>query len=152
MLLQEAEILTGIGSRRLALPLSAVRWEAEGGGSAAPGVITKDGKTYVETERGKRSGSTGDQSVSSSSSAPASTSAIGNRQLTSAQAALRKTALTTVVQQIQSLEVALREVNGKSQDEWDGWLGKMMNDLVRENGTSWGECLEVGAWWATKRS
>jgi len=45
----------------------------------------------------------------------------------------------------------LREVSGKSQDEWDGWLGKMMNDLVKDNGTSWGECLEVGAWWARKK-
>jgi hypothetical protein len=64
---------------------------------------------------------------------------------------LRRTALLTVVQQIQALEPVLREVSGKSQDEWDTWLGKMMNDLVRENGTSWGECLEVGAWWAKKR-
>jgi hypothetical protein len=26
-----------------------------------------------------------------------------------------------------------------------------MNDLLKNNGTSWGECLEVGAWWARKK-
>ncbi len=75
----------------------------------------------------------------------------GGKGLEAAAAALRRTALLTVVQQIQSLEPMLREAGGKSQDEWDTWVGKMMNDLVRENGTSWGECLEVGAWWARKR-
>ena len=129
MLLQESEALTGIGSRRLAVPLSEVRWEREGVG----GVVTKDGKSYIETKGKARD-------------------AESNRKaLTAGQAALRKTALLTVVQQIQSLEPLLRDVSGKSQDEWDGWLGKMMNDLMKENGTSWGECLEVGAWWARKK-
>ena len=136
MLLQEAEILAGIGSRRLAVPLSEARWEREGVG----GVVTKDGKSYIET-KGKSRGPP----------APKGARDAG-RPLTAAQAALRRTALTTVVQQIQGLEGVLREASGKSQDEWDGWLGKMMNDLVKENGTSWGECLEVGAWWAKKKS
>ena len=52
---------------------------------------------------------------------------------------------------IHSFEPIIREISGKSQDEWDGWAGKMMNDLRREGGTSWGECLEVGAWSARKR-
>ncbi len=129
MLLQESDILTGIGSRRLAVPLSEVRWEREGVG----GVITKDGKTYSETRAKSRET---EQS---------------RRTQTAGQLALRKTALQTVVQQIQSLEPLLKEVSKKSQDEWDGWSGKMMNDLMIENGTSLGECLEVGAWWARKK-
>ena len=76
---------------------------------------------------------------------------VEKKTLTAGQAALRKTALMTVVQQVQALEPALREVSGKSQDEWDVWLGKMMSDLMNESGASWGECLEVGAWWAKKK-
>jgi len=132
MLVQEAETLTAVGNRRLAVPLSEVRWEREGVG----GVVTKDGKSYIET-KGRRSGK---------ESAPTGTA------LEPVAAARRRTALLTVVQMIQSLEHVLREVSGKSQDEWDGWLGKAMNNLVKENGTSWGECLEVGAWWAKKRA
>ncbi|KAL2756933.1 hypothetical protein ACRALDRAFT_2101648 [Sodiomyces alcalophilus JCM 7366] len=71
--------------------------------------------------------------------------------LTASQAAVRRTAMLTVVQLIQSLEPVLRETSGKSQDEWDTWMGKMMNDLMRDNGASCGECLEVGAWWARKK-
>ncbi|KAK5660178.1 hypothetical protein OQA88_13648 [Cercophora sp. LCS_1] len=131
LLVQEAETLTAVGNRRLAIPLSEVRWEREGVG----GVVTKDGKSYIET-KGRRAGK---------ESAPTGAA------LDPAAAALRRTALLTVVQMIQSLEHVLRDVSGKSQDEWDGWLGKMMNNLVKENGTSWGECLEIGAWWARKR-
>ncbi|KFA53502.1 hypothetical protein S40293_06543 [Stachybotrys chartarum IBT 40293] len=128
MLLQESEELTEVRSRRLAIPLSEVRWEREGVG----GVVTKDGKSYVEM-KGK-----------------APHQKVEKKSLTSGQAALRKTALLTVVQQAQALEPILREVSGKSIDEWDVWVGKMMGDLMSESGTSWGECLEVGAWWARK--
>ncbi|KFY99847.1 hypothetical protein V498_00475 [Pseudogymnoascus sp. VKM F-4517 (FW-2822)] len=75
----------------------------------------------------------------------------GKKVLTTGQTALRHTALLTLVQYMESLEPFLREASGKSQDEWDRWYGDMMNDLLVQNGTSWGECLEVGAWWATKR-
>ncbi|KAK2038407.1 methyltransferase domain-containing protein [Colletotrichum somersetense] len=133
MLIQESEELTDIHNKRLAIPLSEVRWEREGVG----GVVTKDGKSFINSGKGK--GKDRDRPDEQ------------KKTLTEAQTALRRTALMTVVQQIQSLEPILREVSGKSQDEWDGWMGKMMNELMRENGTSWGECLEVGAWWARKR-
>lgn len=129
-LLQEADILTEIRSKRLAIPLSEVRWEREGVG----GVVTKDGKSYVEM----KAKSTPHQKVE-------------KKTLTAGQAALRKTALLTVAQLVQALEPILREASGKSQDEWDIWLSKMMADLMSESGTSWGECLEVGAWTAKKR-
>ncbi|CAM1502746.1 Fc.00g075220.m01.CDS01 [Cosmosporella sp. VM-42] len=129
-LIQESETMTEVRSKRLAIPLSEVRWEREGVG----GVVTKDGKSYVEM-KGKG----------------APHQKVEKKTLTSGQSALRKTALLTVVQQIQALEPILREASGKSQDEWDVWLGKMMADLMSESGTSWGECLEVGAWSARKR-
>ncbi|KAK3899682.1 hypothetical protein C8A05DRAFT_17914 [Staphylotrichum tortipilum] len=142
LLVQEAEDLTGLGSRRLAVPLSEIRWEREGVG----GVVTKDGKSYIETKTQKTAGGKGMPPPPAVKEGGG-----GGKGLEPAAAALRRTALLTVVQQIQSLEPMLREVAGKSQDEWDTWLGKMMNDLVRENGTNWGECLEVGAWWARRR-
>lgn len=119
-LLQESEMLTSLKSKRLAVPLSELRWERDGSAS-------KDGKERLS--QGKHD----------------------KRTLTASQDALRRTALLTVVQQVQALEPVLREVSSKSQDEWDSWLGKMMGDLMSESGTSWGECLEVGAWCTTKR-
>jgi len=133
-LLQEAELLTDISSIRLAVPLSEIRWEREGVG----GVVTKgDGKSYIDSSKGKYRA--GDAKG-------------GAKTLTELQVALRRTALETVVGLIHSFEPILRETSGKSQDEWDNWVGKMMNDLMREGGTSWGECLEVGAWSAKKRT
>ncbi|KAM3498298.1 hypothetical protein MY10362_008376 [Beauveria mimosiformis] len=130
-LLQESETLTDVRSRRLAIPLSEVRWEREGVGGV---VVTKDGSS---------------SSKDKDASAPPKAE---SRVLSPGQEALRQTALLTVVQQVQALEPILREVSGKSQDEWDVWMGKMMGDLMSDSGTSWGECLEVGAWSATKRS
>jgi SAM-dependent methyltransferase len=133
LLRQEVDTLTAMQSKRLAVPLSEVRWEREGVG----GVVTKDGKSYIET-KGRRGGVGAEGG--------------DGRPLGASQAAVRKTALLTVIMQIQSLEGILKEASGKSQDEWDGWCGKMMNDLMKENGTSWGESLEIGAWWATKKA
>ncbi|KAI0124437.1 hypothetical protein BJ170DRAFT_586093 [Xylariales sp. AK1849] len=133
MLLQEDGLLE-VRSKRLAVPLSEVRWEREGVG----GVVTKDGKSYIDSMKGK--GITGDPKAGK-----------GGKALTAGQAAIRRTALETSVGLIQALEPMLREASGKSQDEWDGWTGKMMNDLLKEGGTSWGECLEIGAWSARKK-
>lgn len=134
-LLAESESLAGFGSHRVAVPLSEVRWEREGVG----GVITKDGKSYVDMSR--------HQPASASSASSASP----KKTLTAGQAALRRTALVTLVDSIQALEPFLRDASGKSQDEWDLWLGKMMADIVSEGGTNWGECLESGAWWGKKK-
>ncbi|KAH9995938.1 hypothetical protein F4779DRAFT_631608 [Xylariaceae sp. FL0662B] len=135
-LLQESETLMDVRSKRLAVPLSEIRWEREGVG----GVVTKDGKSYIDSMKGKaRAPDTkgGEKSK--------------GKTLTATQAALRRTALETTVGLILCLEPLLREASGKSQDEWDSWAGKMMNDLLREGGTSLGECLEVGAWCARKK-
>ncbi|KAI0396827.1 hypothetical protein F5Y17DRAFT_464990 [Xylariaceae sp. FL0594] len=129
-LLQEAESLMDVQSKRLAVPLSEIRWEREGVG----GVVTNDGKSYTDLQKGKgkddwRAGS----------------------PLSPAQSALRRTALETTVSFILALEPILREASNKSQEEWDTWAGKMANDLLRNGGTSWGECLEVGVWTSRKR-
>ncbi|TAQ85794.1 hypothetical protein B7494_g5880 [Chlorociboria aeruginascens] len=126
MLLQEAEDLIEIDSRRLAIPLGEVRWEREGVG----GAITNSSPIIASKGKAKES---------------------DRKTLTAGQAALRRTALMTVIQMIDSLEPLLREASGKGQDEWDRWHANMMNDLLKQNGTSWGECLEVGAWWARKK-
>jgi ubiquinone/menaquinone biosynthesis C-methylase UbiE len=136
MLLQEDGLLE-VRSKRLAIPLSEVRWEREGVG----GVVTKDGKSYIDSMAMKGKGKAADPKAGKT-----------GKSLTAAQAAIRRTALETSVALIQALEPMLRDTSGKSQDEWDGWTGKMMNDLLKEGGTSWGECLEIGAWSARKRS
>lgn len=160
-LLQEAEDLMDVRSKRLAVPLSEIRWEREGVG----GVVTKDGKSYIDSMKGKtKAGGTTAAAAAATAadlnnnnnnkgagSGSGSGSGGGGKTLTASQAALRRTALETVVGLIHSFEPIIREVSGKSQDEWDNWTGKMMNDLLREGGTSWGECLEVGAWSARKR-
>ncbi|KAF7531796.1 hypothetical protein G7054_g8531 [Neopestalotiopsis clavispora] len=134
MLLQEDGLIE-VRSKRMAVPLSEVRWEREGVG----GVVTKDGKSYIDSMKGK--GKASDHKGGK-----------GGKSLTAAQAAIRRTALETSVGLIQALEPMLRDVSGKSQDEWDGWTGKMMNDLLRDGGTSWGECLEIGAWSAKRKN
>ncbi|ETS80840.1 hypothetical protein PFICI_08369 [Pestalotiopsis fici W106-1] len=134
MLLQEDGLIE-VRSKRMAVPLSEVRWEREGVG----GVVTKDGKSYIDSMKGK--GKASDHKGGK-----------GGKSLTAAQAAIRRTALETSVGLIQALEPMLRDVSGKSQDEWDGWTGKMMNDLLRDGGTSWGECLEIGAWSARRKN
>ncbi|KAI9890855.1 MAG: hypothetical protein M1814_003494 [Vezdaea aestivalis] len=69
---------------------------------------------------------------------------------TRAQMALRRGALLTVVQMMESMEPLLRQYSLKSQEEWDHWWASMMEDLLENNGTEAGECLEVGAWWGRK--
>ncbi|KAI9646137.1 hypothetical protein NHQ30_005577 [Ciborinia camelliae] len=125
MLLQEAEVLEQIESRRLAIPLGEVRWEREGvGGSTSMNVLLESKGKAKEVDR---------------------------KHLTQGQAALRRTALMSIIQMIESLEPLLKEASGKSMDEWDRWCGDMMTDLLKNNGSCWGECLEVGAWWARKK-
>lgn len=137
-LIQEP-LLSNHGSKRLAIPLAEVRWEREGVG----GVVTKDGKSYINT--GKAIGRANTKARNDSND-PDKT----GRVLGAAQLALRQTALETVLGFIEGLEPALREVSGKKQDEWDAWLGKLVKELVEKDGANCGECLEVGAWWARK--
>ena len=72
--------------------------------------------------------------------------------LTPNQDSLRRTALETSVQFIVSMEPLLKEASGKRQDEWDRWKASMMKDLLEGGGTANGECLELGAWWATRKT
>lgn len=74
----------------------------------------------------------------------------GRAPLTPYQSSLRQTALETSIGFIESMEPALKEVSGKRQDEWDRWRALMTYDLLEHNGALNGECLEFGAWWATK--
>ncbi|KAL2286702.1 hypothetical protein FJTKL_06689 [Diaporthe vaccinii] len=162
LMIQE-QLLTNRGSKRLAIPLSEVRWEREGVG----GVVTKDGKSYIDTSKaigkaaaaaaaimGSGSGSGSGKRGSAAAGGDADDGSGGSKKgkaLSPGQLALRQTALQTVVQLIEGLEPALREMSGKKPDEWDTWMGKLMKELLERDGTSCGECLEVGAWWARKR-
>ena len=66
------------------------------------------------------------------------------------QLANRETALLTLIGFIEALDISLRPESGKRQDEWDRWVTAMKDDLINKKGTYGGECMELGAWWATK--
>jgi len=138
MLLQETEDLADIESKRLAIPLGDIRWEHDN-----PGGSTRKGAGEGPRRESHEKPSS---SVKGKSSTPER-----NKNLTSAQVAVRQTAVQILVQSIEGMEPMLREASGKGQDEWDRWMSNMMNDLMVQNGASWGECLEVGAWWATRK-
>lgn len=128
MLLQESG-LEDVKQRRVAIPLSELRWE----------------KKVSQEKR-----------ISNGHDSPMST---GSRTkgargpLTPDQAALRQTALMTVLQMIESMEPMLKEVSGKTSEEWATWWSGMMTDLLDPSKAALaGECLEIGAWWATKCS
>lgn len=132
LLHQESEILTDVGSRRLAIPLGEVRWEREGVGGAITQGANGAGQAVSSKGKGK-------------------SKEVDRRVLTAGQAALRRTALETFIQMIEGLEPVLREASGKDPNEWDRWQESMMSDLLNNDGTSWGECMEVCAGWARKR-
>ncbi|KAF2144408.1 uncharacterized protein K452DRAFT_284720 [Aplosporella prunicola CBS 121167] len=123
VLLQEPDTLYDVDYRRIAIPLGEMRWERELDGG---GRILKRRDSELKG-KGK-----------------------SDSYLTEDQAALRHTALTVVIQLIESLEPLLKEVSGKNQEEWQRWWGWMMDDLLTQKGASSGECLEVGAWWTRK--
>lgn len=125
LLLQETETLKDVDYRRVAIPLGEMRWEREMSGEKRP-LKRRDSELAAKLKSGEDS------------------------ILTEEQAALRSTALTVVIQFIESLEPLLKEVSGKNQEEWQRWWGWMMDDLLQQKGASSGECLELGAWWAEK--
>ena len=134
----EPEGYTEVGSRRIAIPFGEVRWEKEDApaGLENPTPPTKETSTLKKHSR---------------KSSKAGAMPMARKNLTPDQAALRKTALNTVIGLIESLEPVLMKESGKKQDEWDRWWASMTANLLLENGTINGECLEVGAWWARKR-
>ena len=125
ILYQEPESLANFGSRRVAIPLGELRWEGAKH-SRHPSDVPK-GKPKVSEK--------------------------GQKALTLDQAAIRQTALISVLQFIENLEPLLKEASGKNTDEWSNWWASMMADLLDPSQASLGgECLEIGAWWATKRT
>lgn len=127
MLLQETETLQGVENRRVAIPLGELRWEREA--AAERQLATRRGSEATRTKKNP---------------------AFDSGTLTEEQAALRHTALLVVIQMIESLEPLLKEVSGKTQEEWQGWWGSMMTNLLQDKGACSGECLEIGVWWCRK--
>ena len=118
----EADSFRDYGNQRIAIPFSELKWEQHHGQRA-------DSARYdIEPNR-----------VSSP------------RILSPDQLALRRTTLSTMIQLIDSLEPILIEASGKTKDEWSHWWAAMITDLLQDDGTASGECLEVGAWWGQKK-
>ena len=121
-----------VGSRRVAVPLADIRWEREEGGDK-----TSESQRVGQDKRGSKFKSNTEVSAS-------------YRSLTPEQAALRRTALTTILGLIEALEPLLLEQSGKTRDEWDKWWAGLNSDVLEHDGLVNGECLEIGAWWAQK--
>lgn len=134
----EPEIYYEVGSRRIAIPFGEVRWEREE-------VHGELDETEDPSQR-KSASKKLSKKLSKAKELPET-----RKPLTPDQAALRKTALTTVIGLIESLEPILIRESEKKQNEWDRWWAGMTADLLEKNGTINGECLEVGAWWARKK-
>lgn len=136
----EPEVYTEVGSRRIAIPFGEVRWEREEAPVEPeyPTPPAKGKEAYTSQKHSRK--------LSKSRAMPTARAA-----LTPDQAALRKTALNTVIGLVESLEPVLMKESEKKQNEWDRWWDSMTANLLLENGTINGECLEVGAWWARKR-
>ncbi|KAF1817644.1 hypothetical protein P152DRAFT_454217 [Eremomyces bilateralis CBS 781.70] len=126
-LLQEPDDLCEIGFRRVAVPLTETRWERESG-------IDWESKIFPDQEQPTKDQGDEVQSV-----------------LTDEQAALRATALMTVVQILEGLEPLLTDLSRKNAEEWARWWSGMKGNLLQGRGAEHGECLEIGAWWARKR-
>ena len=122
VLLQEPDKLSNVGYRRIAIPLSELRWEQEG---------------FSDTER-KADG----KKIDRSDREP--------KRLTEEQLGLREAALISFFQLIESLEPVLKKVSGKSNEEWRLWWKAMMTDLLEKKAMTDGECLEMGVWWAQR--
>ncbi|GAB7337394.1 hypothetical protein MBLNU457_g2739t1 [Dothideomycetes sp. NU457] len=129
LLHQEPE-LTDFGSRHIAILFKELCWE----------------RSRTSARNHSRSG-TGERSLSKRSKPR-----LLEPSLTTDQAAIRSTALLTIVQKIESLEPLLKEASGKNTEEWAIWWVGMMSSLIQGDGASSGECLEIGSWWATKRT
>lgn len=133
----EPDLYANVGSRRIAIPFGELRWEREG--------VPEEGENTMYL-----GGGNGVSKLSSKKS-KARELRKTHLPLTPDQAALRQTALMTVIGLVESLEPMLMRESEKKQDEWDRWWASMTTDLLERNGTQSGECLEVGAWWARKR-
>lgn len=133
----EPDVYTEVGSRRIAIPFGEVRWEKEDPPPETENLLSRANETSTSKQHSRKSSKA--KAISTS-----------RKVLTPDQAALRKTALNTVIGLIESLEPVLMKESEKKQDEWDRWWANMTANLLLENGTINGECLEVGAWWARK--
>ncbi|QIX01069.1 hypothetical protein AMS68_006586 [Peltaster fructicola] len=73
------------------------------------------------------------------------------RKLDSEQLAVREAAQLVITGLIDSLEPVLRQASGKNAEEWSYWWAGMLASLSSpKDQFCAGECLELGAWWATK--
>lgn len=125
--------LESVGFRRIAIPLAELRWEKE---------------ERMRINRSHDSPMSTESWTFENSDKPPMRNV---RVLNPDQIALRQTALTIVLGQIESMEPMLNEVSGKNAEEWSVWWGLMMADLLDPSrGGLTSECLEIGTWWATK--
>lgn len=160
-IMMQEDDLTGLGARRVAIPLGGLKEERaqwEGWKDQQSMMSGRSTPSAQSVRSGHDSPGLGAQSIRNGHDSPMSTGSAdqlkGPQQpLTPDQAAIRQTALYNVLHFIQSMEPLLKDVSGKTSDEWHTWCSSMLTDLLDSSqaGLS-GECLELGAWWTHKIS
>lgn len=129
MLLQE-EALSEMVQRRVAIPLGELKWER----MASQRKRISHGHDSPMSVDSRRKFGIADTEA-----------------LTSDQAALRHTALVTVLGQFEAMELMLQEASGKNPEDWGVWWSLMSSEMLDPSKAALsGECLEIGAWYATK--
>ncbi|GIZ37883.1 hypothetical protein CKM354_000131300 [Cercospora kikuchii] len=118
-----------VNYRRVAIPFRELPWEKERARAARNGHDSPLSVNSADDTHGLESHS----------------------KLTPDQLALRHSALITVLGMIEALEPELKTASRMNAEEWSIWWACMMTDLLDPSNDSLsGECLEMGAWWATK--
>lgn len=142
------EGIVGVHSKRIALPLDEIWWEAPSTGDCCS----------LPAERPKRSSieSTGSNSASNRKNSMSvnrrSSTSVGSSwsPLSEEEKAVRHLARLTFAQLIANLEPVLRETNGIAMDDWDRWYKDLMVNFFELGGLTTGECVEFGCWWGQK--
>jgi hypothetical protein len=156
MMLQEADSLGDLGSRRIAIMLNEARWERsapDNTENSSAASIRSNGETRGN-DIGRRKGKQRAKDKDEEKGKHGEKAARSPRQiLTTQQTEIRKSALIGLVQMMESMEPLLKDASGKGEDEWDRWWGEMMEGLLgnsNEGPMLDGECIEAGAWWGRK--
>lgn len=149
IMLMEEEI-TGLQTKRYALPLDEVWWE-----SSSSGTPEGSESSSVASKRKSSSGSSVESVAGSRRRYRRSSTSAGSgppSPLTAEEKAVRQMARLCFSQMVDSLELCVREANNIVIDDWDRWFKDLMYNWNEAGGVRGGECIEYGCWYGQKRA
>jgi hypothetical protein len=146
-----ADSASGVQTRRLALPFDEVWWEPSPDSASESSSVKRKSSVGSSNDGNSLSGASrpyGNMSTHRRSSTSAGSSSPS--PLTEEEKAVRQTMRLIFIQLVESLEPALRDVNGIALDDWDRWYKDMVQNF-ENGGLRGGECVEFGCWWGIKK-